>query len=71
MSIRPCTCGAAADVRRGSRRLADGRDEIVWRVVCPVCGQLGPAVAAEGRDEATVVAEAVMAWNEMMAALRP
>ena len=49
----------------------DGRDEIVYRVVCPVCGQLGPAVAAEGKDEADAIAEAVAAWNEMIARLRP
>ena len=49
----------------------DGRDEIVYRVVCPVCGQLGPAVAAEGKDEAAAIAEAVEAWNEMIARLRP
>jgi uncharacterized Zn finger protein (UPF0148 family) len=49
----------------------DGRDEIVYRVVCPVCGQLGPAVAAEGKDEAAAIAEAVEAWNGMIARLRP
>ena len=49
----------------------DGRDEIVYRVVCPVCGQLGPAVGAEGKDEAVAIAQAVEAWNEMIARLRP
>ena len=71
MRQRLCTCGAEASVRRGTRRTADGRDEIVYRVVCPVCGQLGPAVSAEGRDKATAIAEAVAAWNEMIARLRP
>jgi hypothetical protein len=71
MRKRDCTCGAEADVRRGTRRLADGRDEIVHRMICPVCGQLGPAIAAEGKDEATAIAEAVTAWNEMIARIRP
>jgi hypothetical protein len=71
MSKRRCTCGAEADVRRATRRTADGRDEIVYRVVCPVCGQLGPAIPAAGKDEAAAVAEAVAAWNEMIARLRP
>jgi hypothetical protein len=38
MKMRNCTCGAEADVRRQTRRTADGRDEVVYRVVCPVCG---------------------------------
>jgi hypothetical protein len=71
MRQKRCTCGAEADVRRGTRRAMDGRDEIVYRVVCPVCGQLGPAVSAEGKDEAAAIAEAVEAWNEMIAQLRP
>lgn len=71
MAMRRCTCGAEADVRRGTRRSADGRDEVVYRVVCPVCGQLGPAIPAEGRDEAAAIAQAVVAWNEMIARLRP
>jgi hypothetical protein len=71
MSKRHCTCGAEADVRRGTRRTADGHDEIVYRVVCPVCGQLGPAIPAEGKEEATAIAQAVAAWNEMIARLRP
>jgi len=71
MGKRRCTCGAEADVRRGTRRRADGRDEAVYRVVCPVCGQLGPAIPAEGKDEASAIAEAVAAWNEMIARLRP
>jgi hypothetical protein len=71
MTKRHCTCGAEADVRRGTRRTADGRDEIVYRVICPVCGQLGPAIALTGKDEATAIAQAVDAWNEMIAGLRP
>lgn len=71
MRNRHCTCGAQADVRRGTRRTPDGRDEIVYRMNCPVCGQLGPAIPAVGKDEATAIAEAVKAWNEMIANLRP
>jgi len=71
MNMRHCTCGAEADVRRGTRRTADGSDEIVYRVICPVCGQLGPAVPLENRDEAMVIAEAIEAWNAMIAQLRP
>jgi len=71
MAKRRCTCGAEADVRRGTRRTLEGRDEIVYRVTCPVCGQVGPAIPAEGRTEAAAIAEAVEAWNEMIAQLRP
>jgi hypothetical protein len=58
-------------VRRVTRRTADGHDETVYRVICPVCGQLGPAIPLAGRDEACAIAEAVEAWNEMIARLRP
>jgi len=71
MEMKYCTCGAEANVRRGTRRKADGRDEVVYRVVCPVCGQLGPAVPAAGKDEDAAIAEAIQAWNEMIAQLRP
>ena len=71
MRKRHCTCGAEADVRRVTRRAPDGGDEIVYRMVCPVCGQLGPAIPAAGKDEATAIAEAVTAWNEMIDRLRP
>jgi hypothetical protein len=71
MSMRKCTCGAEADVRRQTRRTADGRDEVVYRVVCPVCGQSGPAVRAEGMDEDAAIAEAVRLWDEMINRLRP
>jgi hypothetical protein len=67
METKHCTCGAEVDVRRGIRRTADGRDEIVYRVSCPVCGQLGPAVPAAGKDEHIAIAEAIQAWNEMIA----
>jgi hypothetical protein len=58
-------------VRRVTRRTADGHDETVYRVICPVCGQLGPAIPLAGKDEAAAIAEAVEAWNEMIARLRP
>ncbi|HVO05243.1 MAG TPA: hypothetical protein VMT83_00545 [Burkholderiaceae bacterium] len=58
-------------MRRVTRRTADGHDETVYRVICPVCGQLGPAIPVAGKDEATAIAEAVDAWNEMIARLRP
>jgi hypothetical protein len=67
MEMKRCTCGAEADVRRSIHRTADGRDEIVYRVSCPVCGQLGPAVPAAGKDEDVAIAEAIQAWNEMIA----
>jgi len=70
MRKRHCTCGAEADVRRGTRRSADGRDEIAYRITCPVRVQLGPALALEGRDEVTAIAEAVAPWNEMIARRR-
>jgi len=66
MEMKHCTCGDEADVRRSIRRTADGSDEIVYRVSCPVCGQLGPAVPAADKDEDIVIAEAVQAWNEML-----
>ncbi len=71
MSMRHCTCGAEADVRRGTSQTADGREEIVYRVICPVCGQLGPAIPLAGKDEAAAIAAAVAAWDAMIARLRP
>ena len=71
MRKRDCTCGAEADVGRRVRQTADGRDEVVYRMSCPVCGQLGPAIPAEGKDEATAIAEAIGAWNAMIARIRP
>ncbi|MBI3901733.1 MAG: hypothetical protein HY306_02120 [Nitrosomonadales bacterium] len=67
METKHCTCGAEADVRRSIRRATDGRDEIVYRVSCPVCGQLGPAVPLADKDEDVAIAEAIRAWNEMIA----
>jgi hypothetical protein len=71
MLKRPCTCGAEARVRRRTRRAADGRDEVIYEMCCPVCGQLGPAIPVEGKDEAGASAEALLAWNEMIAIIRP
>ena len=71
MRTRHCTCGADGDVHRETRRTADGREEIVYRVICPVCGQIGPAVPAQGKDESVVIAEAIEAWNVMIAGVRP
>lgn len=71
MRKRRCTCGAEAHVRRRVRRLAGGGEEIIYEVSCPVCGQTGPAIAVAGRDEASASAEALQAWNEMIARVRP
>jgi len=66
MKTKPCTCGAEADVRRHIRRTVEGKDEVVYRVSCPVCGQLGPAVLVDDREEGIAIAEAIQAWNEMI-----
>lgn len=66
MEQLPCTCGAQAEARLVTRRDENGRDELVYRVICPVCGQRGPAVAAAGKDEAVAVAEAVAGWNALV-----
>jgi hypothetical protein len=66
MEMKRCTCGAEADVRRSVRRTADGNDEVVYRVSCPVCGQLGPAVPVTDKGEDFAIAEAIQAWNEML-----
>jgi hypothetical protein len=72
MNKRPCTCGATAHVRRRTRRTADGRDEVIYEMCCPVCGQLGPAIPLEGKGRGLAPASAaLLAWNEMIAALRP
>lgn len=68
---RLCTCGARVAVRRETRRTAEGGEIIVYRVACPVCGQTGPAIPPNGRDEAEVIAEAVAAWNALIARTRP
>jgi 4-hydroxy-3-methylbut-2-en-1-yl diphosphate synthase IspG/GcpE len=67
METKHCTCGAEVEVRRSIRRTADGSDEVVYRVSCPVCGQLGPAVPVANKDEDIAIAEAIQAWNEMIA----
>ncbi len=71
MRKKRCTCGAESHVRRRTRRTADGREEVCYQMICPVCGQSGPEVPAAGKDEATASAEAIAAWNNMIARLRP
>ncbi len=71
METRKCLCGADAEVREHTETLADGRTETFYWVTCPICGQIGPRVAADGRDRDTAVAEAVSAWNAMLARARP
>lgn len=71
MQKRRCTCGAVAHVRRRIRRLADGSEEVIHEMSCPVCGQTGPAIPEAGSDEASASAAAVQAWNDMIARLRP
>lgn len=66
MEMRRCTCGAEVDVRRSMRCTADGCKEIVYRVNCPVCRQLGPAVPAEDMDEVIAIADATHIWNERL-----
>ena len=66
MDMKRCTCGAEVEVRRSSRRAADGSDEVIYRVTCPVCGQLGPAVPVADKGEDIAIAEAIQAWNEML-----
>jgi hypothetical protein len=67
MSRRNCFCGAEAGARCQTRRTEDGREKDFYCVLCPVCGQGGPVVPAEGKDEETAIAEAVLAWNNMYA----
>lgn len=71
MSKRRCTCGAEAHLHRRVRRRADGSEEIVFEMSCPVCGQTGPAIPVAGGDETAAGAEALRAWNAMIARLRP
>jgi hypothetical protein len=70
-SMRRCTCGAEVDVRRTTRRTAEGIEEVVYRVSCPVCGQLGPAISLSGKTEDESIIDAIAAWNEMIDQLRP
>lgn len=57
MEVKRCACGAEADVRRSILSTADGHDEVVYRVSCPVCGQLGPAY----KDGGIAIAETIQA----------
>ncbi len=58
-------------MHRETRRNADGAEETIYRVICPVCGQIGPVVMGAGTDEAAAIAEALEAWNVMIARVRP
>ena len=69
--MRRCTCGAEVDVRRTTRRTAEGIEEVAYRVSCPVCGQLGPAISLSGKTEDEAIIDAIAAWNEMIDQLRP
>ena len=69
--MRCCTCGAEADVHRSVRRTPEGAEEVIYRVSCPVCGQLGPAVPLADKAEDAAIAEAIKAWDEMIGKLRP
>lgn len=69
--MRRCTCGAEVEVRRTARRTPEGSEEVVYRASCPICGQLGPAIALAGRTEDEAIAEAMAAWDEMIDRLRP
>lgn len=71
MSLRNCTCGAEPEIRRETRPTTNGPDEVFYRVACPICGQIGPAVSSTGRDEEAAIAEAVAAWNALIARTRP
>ncbi|WP_298136241.1 hypothetical protein [Acidiferrobacter sp.] len=71
MPMRHCTCGAQADVRREHRRGPDGHEQVVYRVVCPVCGQVGPAIVASGGDDQAAIARAIEAWDAMIARIHP
>lgn len=71
VAMRRCTCGAEAEVRRSVRRTPDGVEEVIYRVSCPVCGQLGPTVLLAGKTEDAAIAEAIGAWDEMIGKLRP
>lgn len=57
-------------VRREVRRGADEEDEVIYRVACPICGQLGPAILAEGKEDTVAIEEAIIAWNKLIASTR-
>lgn len=69
--MRRCTCGAEAEVRRSVRRRPDGVEEVIYRVSCPVCGQLGPAIPLADKTADAAIAEAIEAWDGMSERLRP
>jgi hypothetical protein len=71
VELRKCTCGAAPDLRQKTEITADGNSETIYWVGCPVCGQLGPRVSDRGKDKETAIAEAIAAWNAMIARVRP
>jgi len=71
MTPRTCLCGTAADICERSEARADGASDTFYWVACPVCGQIGPRIAAAGRGRDTVVAEAIAAWDAMLARARP
>ncbi|MHB8346073.1 MAG: hypothetical protein ACYDHM_02625 [Acidiferrobacterales bacterium] len=58
-------------MRRETRHNADGNEEIISRMICPVGGQIGPAVTGTGKNEGVAIAEALEAWNVMIARVRP
>ena len=72
MVPRHCLCGAQAGVRQEERPGKQGGTERLCWVECPVCGQLGPRIAA-GADGAweDLRARAMAAWDEMLRRARP
>ena len=71
MKTRTCTCGAEPDLRDKTQIRADGQRETIYWVGCPVCGQTGPYASDFGKGKDAAVAEAIAAWNAMIAAVRP
>jgi hypothetical protein len=71
MNPRNCLCGAEPDLRHREQTSADGRTENVFWVACPVCGAIGPKISDRDTDTETAKAEAVAAWNAMIARTRP
>lgn len=71
MKKRRCTCGADVNVVFRNRRADDGTEERVCYVLCPVCGQFGPSIRVADQGDEAATAEAIAAWNAMIARLRP
>ena len=71
MDPKKCLCGADAEVRQMTRDTADGKTETLYWVSCPVCGQIGPKISDAGMEPANAIAEAIKAWNQMLARARP